>query len=80
MPVTQALLVANVRAMTPALARQSLGVLLNDKSGFFRDVRLDPKGMETVLALRSKFSEAKRTLSEPAKYTDSSYREKALGR
>jgi ABC-type nitrate/sulfonate/bicarbonate transport system substrate-binding protein len=78
--VAEALLVANVRAMTPALARQSLGVLLNDKSGFFRDVRLDPKGMETVLALRSKFSEAKRTLSEPAKYTDSSYREKALGR
>jgi ABC-type nitrate/sulfonate/bicarbonate transport system substrate-binding protein len=76
----QALLAANVRAMTPALAKQSLGGLLNDNSGFFKDVRLDPKGMETVLALRSKFSEAKRTLSEPGKYLDTSYREKALGR
>jgi ABC-type nitrate/sulfonate/bicarbonate transport system substrate-binding protein len=78
--VAEALLVANVRAMTPALAKQSLGVLLNDRSGFFKDVRLDPKGMETVLALRSKFSEAKRTLSDPGKYVDTSYREKALAR
>jgi ABC-type nitrate/sulfonate/bicarbonate transport system substrate-binding protein len=78
--IAEALLVANVRAMTPALAKQSLGVLLNDKSGFFKDARLDPKGMETVLALRSKFSEAKRTLGDPGKYIDTSYREKALGR
>lgn len=78
--IAEALLVANVRAMTPTLARQSLGVLLNEKSGFFRDVRLDPKGMQTVLALRSKFSEARRTLSDPAKYIDASYRDKALAR
>jgi ABC-type nitrate/sulfonate/bicarbonate transport system substrate-binding protein len=78
--IAEALLVANVRAMTPALAKQSLGVLLGDSSGFYKDVRLDPKGMQTVLALRSKFSEAKRTLSEPGKYIDASYREKALGR
>jgi ABC-type nitrate/sulfonate/bicarbonate transport system substrate-binding protein len=76
--IAEALLVANMRAMTPALARQSLGVLLNERSGFFKDVRLDPKGMATVLALRSKFSEARRTLSDPGKYVDSSYREKAL--
>lgn len=78
--IAEALLVANVRAMTPALAKQSLSVLLNEKSGFFKDVRLDPKGMQTVLALRSKFSEAKRTLSEPGKYIDTSYRDKALAR
>ena len=78
--IAEALLVANVRAMTPALAKQSLGVLLNEKSGFFKDVRLDPKGMETVLALRSKFSDAKRTLSDPSKYVDTSYRDKALAR
>lgn len=76
--IAEALLVANMRAMTPALARQSLGVLLNERSGFFQDVRLDPKGMATVLALRSKFSAARRTLSDPGKYIDSSYREKAL--
>ena len=26
---------ANVRAMTPALAKQSLGILLGEKSGFY---------------------------------------------
>ena len=51
-----------------------------DDHGFFKDVRLDPKGMQTVLALRSKFSEAKRTLDDPGKYIDTSYRDKALAR
>jgi len=78
--IAQALLVANVRAMTPVLAKQSLAVLLDGESGFFKDVRLDQAGMETVLRLRSKFSEARRVLSDPAKYVDTSYRQKALGR
>jgi ABC-type nitrate/sulfonate/bicarbonate transport system substrate-binding protein len=78
--IAEALLVANVRAMTPALARQSLSVLLGEKTGFFRDVRLDPQGAVTVLALRSKYSEARRTLSDPGKYMDPSYREKAVAR
>jgi ABC-type nitrate/sulfonate/bicarbonate transport system substrate-binding protein len=75
--IAEALLVANVRAMTPALAKQSLGVLLSDKSGFYKDVRLDPKGMQTVLALRSKYTG--KALTDPAKYIDPSYRSKALG-
>jgi len=62
----EALLVANVRAMTPALAKQTLDVLLDPASGFFRDVRLDPAGMATVLALRSKFGGVK--LTDPNKY------------
>lgn len=74
----QALLVANVRAMTPALAKQSLDVLLDAESGFFRDVRLDPAGMKTVLRLRSKFGVPQHELSDPAKYVDPSYRLKAL--
>ena len=76
--IAEALLVANVRAMTPALAKQTLEVLLDPASGFFRDVRLDPAGMETVLALRSKFGKVK--LYDPQKYLDPSYRQKALNR
>ena len=64
--IAEALLVANVRAMTPALAKQALGVLLDDKSGFFKDLRLDPKAMQTVLGLRSKFTG--KTLADPARY------------
>ena len=40
--------------MTPSLAKQSLDIFLHDKTGFYRDVRLDPDGAKTVLALRSK--------------------------
>ena len=76
--IAQALLVANVRAMTPALAQQSLDVLLDRDSGFFQDVRLDGAGMAAVLALRSKFSPAKRVLTDPGKYLDVSYRQKAF--
>ena len=76
--IAEALLVANARAMTPALAKQTLEVLLDPVSGFFRDVRLDPAGMETVLALRSKFGNVK--LYDPQKYLDPSYRQKALAR
>ena len=78
--IAEALLVANVRAMTPALARQSLGVLLGEKSGFYRDVRLDREGAATVLALRSKYAKPRRTLTDAGKYIDPSYREKALAR
>jgi len=78
--IAEALLVANVRAMTPALARQSLNILLKEKTGFYRDVRLDPQGAATVLALRSKYSEARRPLADAGKYMDGSYRDKALAR
>ena len=74
--IAEALLVANVRAMTPALARQSLGIFLAERTGFYKDLRLDAQGAQTVLALRSKF--AGRKLADPAKYIDPAYRGKAL--
>ena len=64
--IAEALLVANVRAMTPALAKQSLGVLLDPQTGFFREARLDEQGMRTVLALRSKFTG--KSFTDPGKY------------
>jgi ABC-type nitrate/sulfonate/bicarbonate transport system substrate-binding protein len=74
--IAEALLVANMRAMTPALARQSLEIMLGEKTGFYKDVRLDAPGAKTVLALRSKY--AGRALGDAAKYVDASYRDKAL--
>ena len=65
-PIAEALLVANMRAMTPELARRSLDVFLDEKTGFHKDLRLDAKGMQTVLELRSKFT-GKR-LTDPGKY------------
>lgn len=64
--IAEALLVANMRAMTPELARRSLDVFLDDKTGFYKDVRLDAKGMQAVLDLRSKFTGTR--LTDPGKY------------
>jgi len=74
--IAEALLVANVRAMTPALAKQSLGIFLAERTGFYKDLRLDAQGAQTVLALRSKF--AGRKLADASKYIDAAYRDKAL--
>jgi ABC-type nitrate/sulfonate/bicarbonate transport system substrate-binding protein len=64
--IAEALLVANMRAMTPELARRSLEVFLDEKTGFHKDLRLDAKGMQSVLDLRSKFTGAR--LTDPGKY------------
>ena len=78
--LAEALLVANVRAMTPQLARQSLQVLLDERNGFFKNPAVDMKGLATVLALRSKYGEPRKALSDPARYVDNTYVEKAKER
>ena len=78
--IVEAILIANVRDMTPALAKQSYDLLLADKGGLSRDLAPDLAGMRTVLRLRSKFGSPRKTLTDPLKYVDLSYYEKALGK
>ena len=78
--VVEALLVANQRDMTPALAKQAYDLLLADKGGITRDAALDMNGIRTVLQLRSKYATPQKTLTDPAKYVDLSYYEKALAK
>jgi ABC-type nitrate/sulfonate/bicarbonate transport system substrate-binding protein len=78
--VAEAIVLANVKDMTPPLAKRSCDVLLAKKGGLFEDMALDPARIRTVLALRSKYAEPKKTLDDPAKYVDASYLEKALGK
>ena len=78
--VAQALLVAHIRDMTPSLARRSYELLVSDKGGLSRDLAPDMAGIATVLALRSKFAVPPKTLSDPAKYVDLAYYEKAFGK
>ena len=78
--IVEALLVANSRDMTPALAKQSYELLLAVKGGLIRDLKPDEQGIATVLALRSKYGMPRKILSDPAKYTDLGYYEKAFGR
>jgi len=75
--VVEALLVANIRDMTPALAKRSCDLLLADKGGLARDLSPDMEGIRTVLRLRSKYGVPQKALSDPAKYVDLSYLERA---
>ncbi|MFO1311141.1 MAG: ABC transporter substrate-binding protein [Burkholderiales bacterium] len=71
--VVEALLVANIRDMTPALARRAYDLLLASKGGIAKDAALDIEGIRTVLALRSKYAQPPKTLTDPAKYIDETY-------
>jgi ABC-type nitrate/sulfonate/bicarbonate transport system substrate-binding protein len=75
--VAEALLVANIRDMTPALAKQAYDILLADKGGLYRNLAPDAAGIRTVLELRSKYGTPQKTLTDPTKYVDMSYYEKA---
>jgi ABC-type nitrate/sulfonate/bicarbonate transport system substrate-binding protein len=76
--VVEALLIANIRDMSPALARQSYDLLLGDKNGLARDLAPDPAGMKEVLRLRSKFGVPQKTLTDADNYVDLSYYRKAF--
>lgn len=76
--IAEALLVANSRDMTPALAKQAYDLLLAEKGGIVRDLSVDLAGLSTVLALRSKYGTPQKSLTDPAKYVDTSYLKKAL--
>jgi ABC-type nitrate/sulfonate/bicarbonate transport system substrate-binding protein len=78
--IVEALLVANQRDMTPALAKQAYDLLLADKGGITRDIALDMNGIRTVLELRSKYGQPRKTLTDPMKYVDLAYYEKAFGK
>ena len=75
--IVETLLVAHIRDMTPALARQAYEILLAEKGGLYRNLAPDAAGIRTVLELRSKFGAPKKPLSDPMKYVDLSYYEKA---
>ena len=76
--IVEALLVANIRDMTPALAKQSYDLLLAARGGLTRDLRPDAEGIRTVLALRGKYATPQKQLGDPPKYVDMTYYDKAF--
>lgn len=77
-PIVEALLIANIRDITPALAKQSYDLLLADKGGLTRDAALDIEGIGTVMKLRAKYATPSKTLDDPMRYVDVHYYDKAL--
>ena len=77
-PAAEALLAANVPGMTPALAKQSCELMLDPRSGFYSDVRLDEEGARAVVALRAKLGEPRRPLAGLDGYIDRRYWHEAM--
>jgi ABC-type nitrate/sulfonate/bicarbonate transport system substrate-binding protein len=71
------ILLNNVQ-MSPEIAERTYDELLDPKDGFFRNARVSAKGLRTVLALRSRYADAKKKLMDPLKYYDPSYYAAAL--
>jgi ABC-type nitrate/sulfonate/bicarbonate transport system substrate-binding protein len=68
--VCEAILLANDRDMTPALASKTYDLFVDPKHGLNRDLRVDMKGLEVVLALRAKYGLPKHSFADPARYVD----------
>lgn len=77
-PAAEALLVRNVPGMSPQIAAQSCALMLDPRSGFFRDAAMEPQAVQAVLALRSKLGEPPRPLDDPDKYIDRRYWRQAM--
>jgi ABC-type nitrate/sulfonate/bicarbonate transport system substrate-binding protein len=77
-PQAQALLMKYVPNMNAQIAAQSGDLLLDPQSGFFSDVQLDDKGIQAVMDLRSKLGEGTQKLTDPSKYIDKRYWQKAM--
>src|SRR5256885_752450 len=54
-------------------AQAAYGVLLAPSGGFQKKAQIDLEGVRTVLALRSKYAEPKKSLTDPNTYYDSSF-------
>ena len=77
--ICEALLIANDPGMTPALAKKTYDIFVHPKSGLFRDLALDMEGVATALDLRSKYGVPQKTLTDPMKYVDLNWHQKAFG-
>ncbi len=68
--ICEAILLANDRDMTPALAKKTYDLFVDGKNGLYRDLRIDMEGVEVVLALRARYGQPRKELGGPAKYVD----------
>jgi ABC-type nitrate/sulfonate/bicarbonate transport system substrate-binding protein len=59
-------------------AEAAYRVLLAASGGFQKKAQIDLQGVRSVLALRSKYAEPRKRLTDPAKYYDGSYYREAL--
>jgi len=72
------ILLKNLPEMSQQLAEQTYAELLDPREGFFRKGQMSLDGLRTVLALRSRYAQPKKALTDPMKYYDPTYSDEAL--
>lgn len=68
----------NLPKASEQAASTAYGVLLSPKEGFQRKAQIDLKGVQTVLQLRSKYGQPRKSLTDPRRYYDESFYRAAL--
>lgn len=59
-------------------AEKSYAALTDAKGGIYRDLKINPEGLKTVMTLRSTYAEPKKPLTDPSRYIDESYLKDAM--
>ena len=68
-----AIFLPRMRGMERPAAEKAYAVLTDAKGGIYRDLKINPEGVKTVMALRSSYAEPKKTLNDPSRYVDETY-------
>lgn len=69
---------AHVKKLSPDDLETVYAALTSDKGGLNRGAKMNMEGVKTLLKLRSEYSTPPKTLTDPTKYVDLSYYEKAM--
>ena len=72
------ILMAHMPTMQRAAAEKAYSVLLDEKNGIYRDMKISRDGMKTVLRLRSAYGLPTKQLDNPELYIDETVLDKAL--
>ena len=75
-----AIFLKNLPNANAQAAQTAYKVLLSPTDGFQKKARIDMEGVKTVLALRSKYGQPRKTLSDPSPYYDPSFYDAAMRR
>src|SRR3977135_801146 len=75
-----AVLLKNLPNLGPGGGQTAYGIRLSPKDGFQRKASIDMEGVKTVLALRSKYGQPHKALSDPSPYYDPSFYDAAMTR
>jgi ABC-type nitrate/sulfonate/bicarbonate transport system substrate-binding protein len=75
-----AILLKNLPGANAQAAETAYRVLLSSTDGFQRKAKIDMEGVKTVLALRSKYGQPRKYLSDPSPYYDPSFYDAAMRR